>query len=100
MAQTYSLVKKESQAHQEALTSRFIQNRDIFAVGDSHVLIPQPPAVEFGHNVSHAKNRTSRQFRPNMQTLSLDVDGEKKSIRVSGRDMRTYKKIMASYVRE
>jgi large subunit ribosomal protein L28 len=28
----------------------------------------------FGHNVSHAKNRTQRQFRPNLQKVSvLDV---------------------------
>ena len=25
----------------------------------------------FGHNVSHAKNRTQRQFRPNLQKCSV-----------------------------
>ncbi len=25
----------------------------------------------FGHNVSHAKNRTQRQFRPNLQKVSV-----------------------------
>ncbi len=31
----------------------------------------------FGHNVSHAKNRTRRQFRPNLQKVSvLDSQGK------------------------
>jgi len=31
----------------------------------------------FGHNVSHAKNRTQRQFRPNLQKVSvLDANGK------------------------
>jgi large subunit ribosomal protein L28 len=25
----------------------------------------------FGHNVSHAKNRTARQFRPNLQKVTV-----------------------------
>ena len=28
-------------------------------------------APVFGNNVSHAKNRTSRQFRPNLQKVSV-----------------------------
>lgn len=100
MAQTYALVKKEGEAHNSALTSRFIKNRDIISVGESHVLIPQVRSVSFGHNVSHAKNRTNRRFLSNLQTLTLEVDGVKKSMRVSNRDLRSYKKITSSAVRE
>ncbi|MCD8527018.1 hypothetical protein LRY65_02270 [Candidatus Woesebacteria bacterium] len=82
------------------MTSRFVQNRDIFAVGEAHVLIPHTREANFGHNVSHAKNRTNRLFRPNLRTMTLDVEGEKKSFSITNRDARTYKKIMASYVQE
>ncbi len=100
MPQTYSLVKKNSTDHKEALTSRFVKNRDIFAVADSHVLIPVTREASFGHNVSHAKNRTNRLFRPNLRTMSFEHDGQKKSIRITASDMRTYNKVMAAAVTE
>ncbi len=100
MARTYSLIKKDSQEHKAALTSRFIKNRDVVAVGEAHVMIPQRPSVGFGHRVSHAKNRTNRLFRPNLQSLTVEIDGVKKSIRISNRDLRSYKKITAPEVRE
>lgn len=28
-----------------------------------------------GHNVSHAVNRTLRRFKPNLQKITVDVDG-------------------------
>ncbi|HLE26994.1 MAG TPA: 50S ribosomal protein L28 [Anaerolineales bacterium] len=34
-------------------------------------------APVFGHKVSHAKNRTRRQFRPNLQKVSV-MEGNKK----------------------
>ena len=34
-------------------------------------------APVFGHNVSHAKNRTRRLFRPNLQKVSVIEGGRK-----------------------
>jgi len=36
----------------------------------------------FGHNVSHANNRTIRRWYPNLQTVRTTVDGAVKRIRV------------------
>ena len=34
-------------------------------------------ATTFGHNVSHAKNRTRREYRPNLQKISvMDAQGK------------------------
>lgn len=30
----------------------------------------------FGHNVSHAKNRTKREFRPNLQRIKIRHQGK------------------------
>jgi large subunit ribosomal protein L28 len=43
----------------------------------------------FGHNVSHSKRRTNREFRPNVQRRKVTVDGEITSIKVCTRCMRT-----------
>jgi large subunit ribosomal protein L28 len=34
--------------------------------------------VQYGHHVSHAKNRTKRLFKPNLKRVTLMVDGAKK----------------------
>jgi len=36
----------------------------------------------FGHNVSHANNKTIRRWYPNLQTVRTRVDGTVKRIRV------------------
>ena len=50
--------------------------------------------VQAGNNVSHAVNRTRRRFLPNLQKVSLlsDVLGEKVSLRLSTRAIRTVEK--------
>lgn len=45
-----------------------------------------------GNNVSHANNRTARRFRPNLQKVTLMVNGRKKSVLVSARSLRTLAK--------
>lgn len=42
-----------------------------------------------GNNVSHAKNRTKRRFMPNLQKITLLVDGKRKSVMVCTRALRT-----------
>lgn len=36
----------------------------------------------FGHNVSHAHNLSKRRWSPNLQRVSVIIDGKKKKIRV------------------
>ncbi len=36
----------------------------------------------FGHNVSHANNKTNRRWNPNLQRVRALVDGQPKRIRV------------------
>ncbi len=56
-----------------------------------------------GHNVSHAKNRTRKVFRPNLHPARIVVDGTSMRVRlctkcirlVSGKDTRS-KKIAAA----
>ena len=43
----------------------------------------------FGHNVSHSKRRTNRDFRPNVHRKRLQIDGELRSVKVCTRCMRT-----------
>ena len=49
-------------------------------------------SASFGHNVSHAKNRTNRRWVPNIQTTRLSINGVYKSARVCTRCMRTLSK--------
>jgi len=50
--------------------------------------------VQFGNNVSHSKRRTRRQFKPNVQkvTLASDVLGCDIALKVSTRALRTVQK--------
>jgi len=43
----------------------------------------------FGHNVSHSKHATNRQFRPNIQRKRLMVDGKMKRVHICTRCLRT-----------
>lgn len=52
-----------------------------------------PQVASFGHTVSHAKNRHSRAFKYNLQTVTVvDDDGKKLKMRVPARMLRTMKK--------
>lgn len=43
----------------------------------------------FGHNVSHSKRATNRQFRPNVHRKRVLVDGQWKRIHICTRCLRT-----------
>lgn len=51
-----------------------------------------PVVSHFGHNVSHAKNRTRRSFKYNLHTVTLLVEGVKKRMRVPTKVLRELKK--------
>jgi large subunit ribosomal protein L28 len=43
----------------------------------------------FGHNVSHSKKATKRQFRPNIQRKRVVIDGKMRRIHICTRCLRT-----------
>ncbi len=49
----------------------------------------------FGRNVSHANNKTQRRFLPNLQKATIVVKGQKKSIRICTRCLRSGKSVAA-----
>jgi large subunit ribosomal protein L28 len=50
--------------------------------------------VMYGHNVSHAKNRTRKIFRPNLHSARVVVGGNTKRVRLCTKCLRMYKKSM------
>ena len=46
----------------------------------------------FGHNVSHAKNRTNRYWLPNVQKKRVVINGKVERIQISARALRTLTK--------
>ncbi len=93
MAQIYTIVKKNSVAHQSALDTNKVKNSEVLAAGSTHVLVPSRRSISFGHTVSHAKNRVPTRRLDNLRVLTVEKDGVKKSIRMSNADLRTYKKV-------
>lgn len=45
-----------------------------------------------GNNVSHAKNRTKRWFKPNLQKKKVTINGVTKKVWISTRALRTLDK--------
>ncbi len=52
--------------------------------------------VAFGHNVSHANNRTKRRWRPNVQKTLVMVNGAPQRVFACTRCIRTLRKQPAS----
>jgi large subunit ribosomal protein L28 len=48
--------------------------------------------VMYGHNVSHAKNRTRKIFKPNLHAAKIIVGTMKKSVRLCTKCLRMVKK--------
>lgn len=44
-----------------------------------------------GHNVSHAKNRTRKVFKPNLHPAKLTIDGTAMRVRLCTKCLRTLK---------
>ncbi len=96
MAKVYSIVKKNSTAHKNAVLSHSVKGEDILEVTGSHVMIPSRLPVDYGHSVSHAKNRTQRRRVANARVLHVEVDGERKAVRLTNRNLRTFKKLTSA----
>lgn len=50
--------------------------------------------VMYGHNVSHAKNRTKRLFKPNLHPAWVKIGGVFKRVRLCTKCLRMLKKQM------
>lgn len=48
--------------------------------------------IMYGHNVSHAKNRTRKIFRPNLHAASIVVGTTSKRVKLCTKCLRMYKK--------
>ena len=46
----------------------------------------------YGHNVSHAKNRTAKKFKPNLHMCKVVVAGTSKHVRLCTKCLRMYKR--------
>jgi large subunit ribosomal protein L28 len=46
----------------------------------------------YGHNVSHAKNRTARRWMPNIQNTRIMINGEYRRVKICTRCLRTLSK--------
>lgn len=49
--------------------------------------------VQYGHNVSHAKNRTRKIFKPNLHSARVMVGAMKKTVKLCTKCLRTIKKM-------
>jgi large subunit ribosomal protein L28 len=47
---------------------------------------------QFGHNVSHSKKATKRQFKPNIQRVTVEIDGKRRRMYLCTRCLRTLNK--------
>jgi len=47
---------------------------------------------QYGHNVSFSLRRTSKVWKPNLQTKTLIIDGKKVKMKLSTQAIRTLKK--------
>ncbi len=47
--------------------------------------------IMYGHNVSHAKNRTRRIFKPNLHSAKIVIGGTTKRVRLCTKCVRKFK---------
>ena len=58
----------------------------------SSYAIKYPRVASIGHTVSHAKNRHSRTYKYNLQTVTVVEDGKKMRLRVPAKMVKQLKK--------
>ena len=51
---------------------------------------------QFGKNVSHSMRHTSKVWKPNLQTKTIVIDGQKVRLKLAASTIRTLKKHQAS----
>lgn len=58
----------------------------------SSFVFKYPSKASTGNRVSHAKNRSKRSFKHNLQTVTVIVDGIKQRMKVPARVLKMLKK--------
>ncbi len=48
--------------------------------------------IMYGHNVSHAKNRTRKLFKPNLHVTKINIGGVSRRVRLCTKCLRMYKR--------
>ncbi len=56
--------------------------------------------VMYGHNVSHAKNRTAKTFKPNLHSARIKVGTQKISVKLCTKCLRVVKAAQKSVIAE
>ncbi len=46
----------------------------------------------FGHSVSHSNVKTKRQWKPNLQKVTIDKDGRRRQVKLCTRCLRSLNK--------
>ena len=52
--------------------------------------------VQYGHNVSHAKNRTRKLFQPNLHAARVQMGAHMKRVRLCTKCLRMFKELARS----
>ncbi|MDP4038535.1 MAG: 50S ribosomal protein L28 [bacterium] len=52
---------------------------------------------QFGHNVSHSQRKTQKVFKPNLQTKTLVIDGQKVRLKLAASTIRTLKRYQKQF---
>lgn len=52
--------------------------------------------VQYGHNVSHSKRRTTRLFRPNLHSAKVVIGGTAKKVKLCTKCLRMYKRVASA----
>jgi large subunit ribosomal protein L28 len=50
---------------------------------------------QFGHNVSFSQRKTAKVWKPNLQTKTIVIDGQKVRLKLAASTIRTLKKYQA-----
>lgn len=56
--------------------------------------------VMYGHNVSHAKNRTRKLFKPNLHVARIMIGRLNKKVKLCTKCQRTLKKTSTNFIQE
>lgn len=45
----------------------------------------------FGNNVSHSNRKTSRDVKPNLRSVNIDLDGTSKKVKICAKCLKSFK---------
>lgn len=66
-----------------------IKNSEVIKMAKCEICGKSP---QFGHNVSHSKKATKRQFKPNVQRVRVEFEGKMRRMYLCTRCLRTLNK--------